>query len=178
MTPAQPQLSGQPISNSTFYMWRCVIAVAHADGVVHDAERAYIKKIIANMDRVYGLTPEQKATFASDLDSSQSQSIPELLSHINEPACRGQLIYFGGLMARAGGVPDPREEDILKKLRIDQMASLNMAEINAHVKEAVNDEMFRHDLAMQEIHPQRGLFSVLDRFLSWQGISLTDNDVD
>src|SRR5574337_389569 len=108
MTPVQPQVSGQPISNSTFYMWRCIIAIAHADGMIQEQERAYIQKIIDNMDRVYGLTPAQKAAFASDLNASKPQNIADLLRNINDPACRAQLVYFGGLLARADGVMDPR----------------------------------------------------------------------
>ncbi len=155
-------------------MWRCVIAIAHADGMVQDLERAYLQRIIANMDRVYSLTAEQKATFANDLESPTSQNIPELLSHINDPAVRGQLIYFGGLLARADGVLDPREDDILKKLRADQMASLDMQQIHAHVKKSVSDEMFRFDIAQQEIRPQTGLSGILDRLLLRIGIDLLD----
>ncbi len=172
----QPRISGQPVSNSTFYMWRCIIAIAHADGLVQDEERTYIRRIIDNMDHLYGLTPEQKATLAADLDSPLSQNIPDLLSHINEPSARADLIYFGGLLARADGVLDPREDDILKKLRVDQMASVDMKQINDHVKEAVADENFREDIAEQEMHPQTGLSGVLDRLLSYLGIDVLEND--
>jgi tellurite resistance protein len=174
MTPVQPQVSGKPIDTSTFYMWRCVIAIAHADGRVQDQERAYLQKIFANMDRVYGLTAEQKTTFAKDIDSASMQSIPELLSHINDPGCRSQVIYFGGLLARADGVLDPREDDILKKLRADQMTGIDMQQIHAHVKEAVASEMFRYDLAQQALRPQDGLSGMLDSLMLRTGIDLMD----
>jgi len=170
----QPRIAGKPIDTSTFYMWRCVIAIAHADGLIKAAERTYIQKIIDNMDRVYGLTAEQKATFANDLNASKAQSIPDLLRHINDPAVRGQLIYFGGLLARADGVLDPREDAILKKLHADQMASLDMKQIRTNVKEAVTSEVFRHDLAQQELRPQGGLIAILDRLMLYIGIDLLD----
>ena len=174
MTPVQPRVSGQPVNTSTFYMWRVVIAIAHADGLVQAEERAYIERIVGNMDRTYGLTDEQKKTFKDDLDNPNMQSIPELMSHINDPAARGQVIYFGGLLARADGVLDPREDEILKKLRADQMSSLDMEQIRAHAKVAVADEMFRHDLKQSEIRPQRGLTAVLDSLLLRMGIDLLD----
>lgn len=170
----KPRISGQPVSTSTFYMWRCVIAIAHADGMIQTSERIYIQKIIDNMDRAYGLTAEQKATFASDLNASKTQSIPDLLRHINDPAVRGQLIYFGGLLARADGVMDPREEAILKKLHADQMASLDMKQIRASAAEAVASETFRHDLAQQELRPQGGLIAIIDRLMLYIGFDLLD----
>lgn len=155
-------------------MWRVIIAIAHADGMLHEQERAYLNRIIGNMDRVYGLTDEQRNTFAGDLASTKPQSIPDLMRYINDPAARGQVIYFGGLLARADGVMDPREDEILKKLHADQMASLDMDQIRADTKKAVADEMFRHDLKMSEIRPQRGLVAVLDSLLLRLGIDVLD----
>lgn len=174
MAPVQPQVSGKPVSTSTFYMWRVIIAIAHADGLVQEEERAYLTRIFANMDRVYGLTDEQRKTFKSDLDNPNMQSIPDLMRYINDPAARGQVIYFGGLLARADGVLDPREDEILKKLRADQMASLDMTQIRADTKKAVADEMFQHDLKMSEIRPQKGLVAVLDSLLLRMGIDVLE----
>jgi tellurite resistance protein len=174
MAPTQPQVSGQPVSTSTFYMWRVIIAIAHADGLVQQEERDYITRIIANMDRAFGLTDEQRNTFKSDLDNPNMQDIGDLMRHINDPAVRGQVIYFGGLLARADGVLDPREDEILKKLHADQMASLDMDQIRTHAKAAVADEMFRHDLKISEIRPQSGLTAILDSLLLRMGIDILE----
>jgi tellurite resistance protein len=174
MTPSRPQVTGDPVSTSSFYMWRVIIAIAHADGRVQDEERAYIQRIVANMDRVYGLTDDMKATFKSDLDNPEMQNIAELMSHINDPAIRGQVVYFGGLLARLDGVMDPREEQILEKLHTDQMSSLDMEQIHAHVKEAVADEMFKHDLKISELRPQHGITGALDHMLLRLGIDVLD----
>jgi uncharacterized membrane protein YebE (DUF533 family) len=161
---------GEPISTSTFYMWRCVIALAHEDGQVHEAERAYITRIIGNMDRAYGMTAEQRAAFAQDLITPQK--ISDLLPYINDPSCRGQLVYFAGLLAYADGNLDPREDVILKKLRADQLASLDMEQIRKDVAVAVASEMFQHDLKMSALRPQKGLSGMLDDILLRAGIDL------
>jgi tellurite resistance protein len=175
MTPVKPQLSNQPVSTSTFYMWRVIVAIAHADGMVQDEERAYLTRIFANMDRVYGMTDEQKNTLAADLDNPQMQDIGGLMRFINDPAIRGQVIYFGGLLARADGVLDPREDEILKKLHADQMASLDMDQIRTHARAAVADEMFQHDLKQSALRPQSGLMAILDSLLLRLGIDLMDD---
>lgn len=172
MSQSAPQ-SGKTLSTSMFYMWRCVITIAHADGRIDAQERAYLNKVFAGMDRAYGLTPEQKKAFADDIDNPKD--IAELLPYINDPAVRGQLIYFGGLMAMADGHKDPREDAILKKLRADQLASLDMEAIHAQVKTAVADEMFQHDLRMSAIRPQKGLSAILDRLLLRLGIDGLEN---
>jgi len=151
-------------------MWRCVIALAHADGLVQQQERDYINRIIANMDRVNGLTEEQKKTFAADLETPHS--IAELLPYINDPQWRGQLIYFAGMLARADGVLDPREDDIIKKLRADQLASLHLDEIRAHAKAVTADELFKHEMAMNALRPQGGLMGMLDALLLRLGIDM------
>ncbi len=163
------QQQKKPVGASQFYMWRCVVAIAHADGKVQAEEREYLGRIFDKM----GLTAEQRETFRQDAETPQD--IATLLAHINEPEWRGQLIYFAGLLARADGVLAPSEEQLIKKLRGDQMASLDMDQIRADVKKAVDDEMFQHDLKMSEIRPQRGLSAVLDSLLLRLGIDILEN---
>jgi len=191
---ARAAQTGQNISNSMFYMWRCVIAVAHAhaDGKVTDKERAYLNNVFANMDRAYSLTGEQKKTFADDIENPKN--VADLLKYINDSSVRGQLIYFCGLLAHVSGTTDPMEEAIIKKLHDDQMSSLDMTAIRKQVNEVVASEMFKHDLAMNEIRPQthkmfekdeggttrfRGLslFSALDSFMTRLGFDITNNYV-
>lgn len=170
MNKVKQYKAGEPISTSAFYMWRCVIAIAHADGKVQDAEREYLTRIIGNMDRAFGMTDDQRAAFAQDLVTPQK--ISSLLPYINDPACRGQLVYFAGLLAYADGNLDPSEDAILKKLRADQLASLDMNQIRKDVAAAVANEMFQHDLKMSALRPQKGLSGMLDDILLRAGIDL------
>ncbi|MBI1216122.1 MAG: hypothetical protein GC185_09930 [Alphaproteobacteria bacterium] len=174
MSTTQPQIPNQPVSNSTFYMWRCIIAIAHADGTVQPEEYKYIERIIANMDRVYGLSDEQKQTFEEDFKTPQN--ISDLLPQINDPQVRAQLIYFGGLLAHADGVVTPEEDAILKKLHADQMAGLDMDQIRKQVSEHVADEMFHYDIQRSMDRPQKGWFRLLDAFMLRLGIDLMEND--
>lgn len=158
-----------PVGTGQFYMWRCVIALAHADGMVQQGERDYLSRVFGNMN----LSDEQRRIFHSDM--SAPQDIAQLLTHINEPEWRGQLVYFAGLLARADGVLDPQEDHILKKLRADQMSNLDMDQIRADVKKAVDNEMFRHDLKMSALRPQGGLSAIIDSLLLRLGIDILEN---
>lgn len=162
----------EPIPHGLFYMWRCVIAIAHADNHVSQAERDYLAKVFKNMERLYIVSDEQKATWARDMEVAQN--IPDLIRNINEPMYRGQLTYFGGLLAHADGDLHPNEDAILKKLRADQMASLDMAEIRAEAKKTVESEIFQHDIKMDELRPRGTLFAVLDALLLKMGIDILE----
>lgn len=162
--------TGETVSTSMFYMWRCVICIAHADGMIHADELTYLRRIFGNMDRAYGLSDEQKEILEDDLH--KEKRIADLLPYINDPYFRSQLIYFGGLLAHADGDLHPSEETLLKKLRADQLASLDMGQIRHDVHEAVTSEMFMYDLKMQKIRPQALLPSILDAFLLHMGIDI------
>jgi len=162
----------ETVSTSMFYMWRCVICIAHADGVIHQKEIEYLRRIFGNMDRAYGLTEEQKAVFEDDLENPKQ--IRDLIRYINDPYFRSQLIYFGGLMAHADGHLHPKEDALLKKLRADQMASLDMEQIRADVHKAVESDMFRHDLKIDEIWSGSVLQRSIDALLLYFGIDIRE----
>lgn len=170
MSNAPRHKAGEPVSHSMFYMWRCVIVVAHADGKIQKEELEYLRRIFGNMDRAYGLSDEQKRLFEDDLINPKRMG--DLLPQINDPYFRGQLIYFAGLLAHADGVLCPSEEAILKKLRADQLASLDMDQIRKDVHKAVEDEMFAHEMKLNSLRPKSLLSRSLDALLLHLGIDL------
>lgn len=169
MNKTAPQ-SGQPLSNSMFVMWRCIVAVAHADGYVQPEERAFLMKVFDGMHRAHGLTAEQRAVLEGDIETPQK--ISDLLPQINDPAVRAQLIYFARLLIHADGRVSPEEDNLLKKLHADQLASIDMEQVRADVRRAVADEMWRHDLARGQERPQEGFTAALDEFLLYLGIDI------
>lgn len=170
MTNAPRHKAGDPISHSMFYMWRCVIVVAHADGSIGQPEIEYLRRIFGNMDRAYGLSDEQKRLLEDDI--ANPKRMGELLPQINDPYYRSQLIYFAGLLAHVDGHLHPNEEAILKKLRSDQLASLDMEQIRKDVHIAVEDEMFAHEMKMNDLRPKSFLARSLDALLLHMGIDL------
>lgn len=163
MNSAPRHKSGEPVSHSLFYMWRCVIVIAHADGQVQQAELDYLRRIFGNMDRAYGLSAEQKSILEDDI--ARPKRMGDLLPQINDPYYRSQLIYFAGILAHVDGQLHPDEAAILKKLRADQLASLDMEQIRKDVHLAVEKEMFQHDVKMHSLRPQSFLFRALDALL-------------
>ncbi len=159
------------VSNSKLYMLRCVIAMAHADGIIAPEERAYVTAI---MNRI-PLTPEQRQTLENDFDHAQDMS--DLFRHINDPRYRSQVSYFARLMAFKDGVLHPSEQELLDRLHAMTTAGLDIKAIKADVQKAVTAEMNLHDIKVDQNRPTRGghfipWFELLDEFLLRIGIDL------
>lgn len=158
----------QSVGNSQFYMIRCVVAMAHADGVVCDAEEEHIENLITRMP----FNAEQKATLRHDI--KEKQNVSSLLAHINDPKYRGQVVYFARLLAYKDGELHPSEEALLQRMHLTVTDGLDMDGIRADVKNYVGTHMAKHETDMDAQRPDKGLFGLMDRFMLWCGIDLMD----
>lgn len=149
----------EPVGHNQFLMWRCIISMAHADGIVCDAEREYLDKIFDKM----GLNDDQRKQLEKDIE--ENVDITGLLPQINDPAYRSQIVYFARLLAAKDGHICPDEKELLEKLHAQTSGRLNIEDIKKQVQENINDEMIRHDIEMAKNRPELDISS--GRFLLW-----------
>lgn len=176
-TPTAPPVSALPpgkpgIPQGLYAMWRCVICIAHADGIIQPEERTYLEKIFANLDRVYGLTPTQKITLSSDLE--MPQNLADLLTKVREPEYRSMLIYFGTLLANADGTVTEDEDKLLSMLHAQQMDSLDADQLRDDIRldiEKRKAELESEAAALRaDANGNSPILKALDRLLSKVGI--------
>jgi uncharacterized membrane protein YebE (DUF533 family) len=157
-------------------MWRCVIAIAHADGSVQTQERDYLQNVISNLNRAYHLTPEQKKTLEDDLKNPRK--ISALLPHVTDPQDRASVIYFGDALAWADGELSVDEETILKKLHDDQMAKVDMNRLRAEIAADLKARKAERENEIKKEHAEgqkaSPTFAALDRLLLRFGIDILD----
>lgn len=163
---AQENFDKDVVGTSKFYMLRALIAMAHADGVVCDEERAYMYALMSRLP----LTEEQRSTLEEDLN--KKQNVEDLLRYINEPKYRGQLPYFARLMAFKDGELHPSEDALLAKMHLAATDGLDMDAIRAEVQTATQYEMNAHDIEIDKIRPQGGLFGAFDKLMLSMGVDL------
>ncbi len=171
--PATP--GGKPgVTPSLYNMWRCVICIAHADGIIQPEERTYLEKIFANLDRIYGLTPTQKMTLAADLEIPQN--LADLLVKVTEPEYRGMLIHFGTILANADGIVTEDEERILNMLHAQQMDSIDADKLREEIRKDMEEHRAELDAEVAEIQKNANIKSpvlkALDRMLKKMGIEM------
>ncbi len=173
MTNASAQPAKRPITDSMFNMWRAIIVMAHADGVIHEKEQEFFDKVFANMARSYDLTPAHMDTFAKDL--KVAQPIEALLPKITDPELRSLLLYFSQVVAWIDGHLSPDESELLKKLHNAFGKGAEMGEVMARIRQEMADQMFKRRTDLQSQRPDRNpLFYALDALLIRLGIDLID----
>jgi uncharacterized membrane protein YebE (DUF533 family) len=164
----------QTFSKSQFYMWRAVISIAHADGEIQAEERAYIARIISNLDRVYGLTQEQKKAFTDDL--VKPQKIEDMVKEIDEPQYRGMLITLGETIVWADGLVTEDEEAVLKKLHASQMSTLDADRLRIEMKYGAAERRAAYKAESEkqrdDAHKRNPFFRGVDYVLAKMGIDL------
>ena len=173
MTNTSAQPAKRQVSESLYYMWRCIIVMAHADGVVHEKEQEFFDKVFTNMARAYALTPEQQATFVSDLKTAQN--IDELLPHVKDPEFRSLLLYFSQVVAWIDGNLSPDESELLRKLHAAFGKGTDTNEVMQKIRADIADQMFKRKSDLQSKQLERNpLFYALDALLMRLGIDLLD----
>lgn len=163
---AQEDFDKDVVGTSKFYMLRALIAMAHADGVVCDEERAYMAALMNRLP----LSDEQRRTLEADLN--EQQNIDDLLKFINDPKYRGQLPYFARLMAFKDGELDPSEEALLEKMRLSATDGLDMDAIRAEAQRAAQLEVNAVSIEIDKMRPQGGLFGAFDKMMLAMGVDL------
>lgn len=173
MSKPSTQPGIMPVSDSFFSMWRCIIVMAHADGVIHEKEREFFEKVFANMGRVYALTPEHLKIFDGDL--KKAQDIDTLMPRITDPECRSLLLYFSQVVAWIDGNLSPDESGLLKKLHTAFGKAPETGEMMAKIRQDIADQMFKRKADLKQKHLERNpLFYALDALLLRLGIDHLD----
>lgn len=159
-------------STNKLYMWRCVVAMAHADDLMHENEQAYLLRMFSNMKARAGLTGEQENILRDDVDNPKD--IAKLLPHIVDPVYRSQVIYFARLLAYKDGVLQGEEEVLLEKLHAYIMDGVDINAVRAEVRQHVAAEMLEHEIETDSGRPKSGIARLLDRLALQFGIDLMD----
>lgn len=155
-----------------FYMWRCIVAMAHADGLIHEQEETYLNRIFDNMKQRAGLPENHYRILRDDLENPQD--VGRLLPYINDPQYRSQVVYFARLLAYKDGELHPSEEQLLHKLHAQVTQGLDMDAIREEVRYNVQQDLVIHEGAMDSQRPTDGLFGLIDQIALHFGIDLMD----
>ena len=135
MTHPVAQPGYKPVSESMFYMWRCVICMIHADGLVHEREVEVFDRLIAALGQAYILTPEHLETFRADM--APPQDIEKFLPQVTDPECQSLLIFFSQILASADGNVDFEEAELVGRLNGVFGGQLETAETIAAIRKDI-----------------------------------------
>ena len=136
------------VSESRFYMWRAIFAMAHADGVLDKKEEAFIDKYLSAVP----FDVHQRAVIEDDLIHPRDPG--EMLSHVGNAEDRSMFFQFARAIVWSDGSYDQQEEKIMNRLFKDHMEGMDLTAItgelkqtreNARLQRMADEEYFKAD---------------------------------
>lgn len=137
----------EPVGTNQFNMWRCITAIAHADGVITPEEKEYLHNIFERMD----LTEEQREALYNDLENEKD--VGDFLPKVNDPKYRSQIVFFARMLAWKDGDLDPSEDELIKRLHAETVGQLDLEEVLGEKREETLNEMERHRRWLERHRP-------------------------
>ena len=154
-----------------FNMWRCIIVVAHADGVIHEKESEFFEKVFVSMAKVYALTDAHHNTWEEDLKTTQA--IEPLLAKVADPECKSMLLYFSQVVAWIDGNLSPDEAALLKKLHNSIMPNEPTEKIMADIRADIAARVVSRKDTEKSLQ-RNPLFFALDALLARLGVEIIE----
>lgn len=143
-------------SKSKLYMWRTIIVIAHADGNVCGDERIYLENVFERLRDTTDITDEQYDRLLQDLN--EKQDILDMLSQIEDPRYKGQVMHFAQLLAAKDGVICQDEQRLLNQIEHE----INQDE---SIRNVCNDEREKLRSALNGKKNKGGFINLLDGFI-------------
>jgi len=172
MTKPAPQTDRKPFTDSMFYMWRSIISVAHADGVLHAKERELFDKVFVHLEQAYDIPPARRGTFEKDL--AGNEDINTFLPHITDPECKALLLFFAQVVASIDGVLAYDEATLVGKLHATLADSPDTRDRVTEIRKAIADQMTQRR-ADKATKPDRNpIYYALDALLLRLGVTPID----
>ncbi|MEZ0260720.1 MAG: hypothetical protein ACAH80_06900 [Alphaproteobacteria bacterium] len=144
----------KPLDGSLFSVLRCIIAVAHADGKIHDNEMDHIGRLLYSIGRTYNMSPQQMGTFERDL--AKSPNIEIALSGVTDPAHRCLVLNFANILTRIDGELHPKESEFIKKLQAAIPDTPENKAIRGEIQRSVTMEMASYASDAQNMERKQG----------------------
>lgn len=126
------------LSKSRFNMWRAVVAMAHADGLVVDDERHMIENYLSAVP----FSDAQKKQIHDDLDKPADPAA--LFAAISNPEDRGMFFQFARALVWSDGDDSAQEEAILQRLEKLEMDQIHAGDLERAMAADYKDSILRH----------------------------------
>src|SRR5262249_18345525 len=99
------------ITNSQLHIWRVLIALAHADGLVQEKEKNWLSHCLLRLN----LTDEQKQILRSDFQNPQDYKF--MFKQISELRDYVHLQHMANILINLDGVVTEKEKEIMTFLQ-------------------------------------------------------------
>lgn len=114
---------GSMVTESQFYMWRAIFALAHADDIVTPEELRFMSEILEDIP----FSDEQKAVLKTD--ATEEQSVEDMFVKITDPADQAEFFKFASKLAHIDGDFGEEEQEVMLKVKQLHLANVDIDEL-------------------------------------------------
>jgi len=158
MDTTSKDVSNKGISESRLYMWRAVIAMVHADGVVTPQEMAFVQESISNI----GLSQLQMNTIGHDLKTPQDSY--EMFKCIDSQVDKKDYFALARAISWCDGDLDKQEQTILRNLERIHMNEEEMKMLDQSRKQMQEITLEGNQWSMRTEEGRKSMFGFFSRF--------------
>ena len=150
--------SPKGVSDSRFYMWRAIFALAHADSVITHEERSFMNDALNKV----AFSDDQRRLLENDMEFAQN--VADMFARVIDAEDRNKFFYFARMLVWSDGDFGAQEQKIMLALQKAQLKNIDVERAVKMVDLQLDDsEKYRLKQAHKEALPERGGF--LDTFL-------------
>lgn len=150
----------QTISDSRFFMWRCLFAISHADDVVTPEERSFMNRILSEEP----MTDEQRETLKRDM--GHGKDVRALFKHVTDQQDRSEFFDYARTLVWSDGDFSEEEQKLLVDLKRMHVQSVNFENFEKTTGLSLSDEdvemdKFRNTPMLAQGASKQGFFAKL-----------------
>jgi len=99
------------VSDSRFYMWRTIFAMAHADHEVTENEQKFMREALKDEK----FSKKQREILEQDIETPQNAA--DMFMQIEEQEDRSRFFYYARMLCWCDGQFDEQEQEIIIRLK-------------------------------------------------------------
>lgn len=148
----------QPITDSQFYIWRTLFAVAHADNVVTDEEVKFMAHVMDEVD----FSDEQSELLKDDLHNAKNAE--EMFMHITNQKDREQFFDLARDLVWVDGDFDQQEQNVMVRLHKMHIKNVNVDTLIGNVELELEEDQTEQKQETSPKTKKGGFFDVISMF--------------
>ena len=128
------EIMSEGVSESLFYMWRTLFALAHADDVVTSEEVRFMAEALEDIDFSQG----QRAVLNDDI--SRAQDIEKMFAKVRELGDQMQFFKLAKVMVWSDGDFGVEEREVMLRLQTIHVKDVNLDDLIGTIELALEEE--------------------------------------
>ncbi len=132
------------VTESQFYMWRAIFALAHADDIVTPEELRFMSEALEDIP----FSEEQKSILQRD--ATQPQSVEGMFKKISDAKDQAEFFKFASKLAHIDGDFGEEEQEVMLRVKRLHLANFEIDDLIGNVNLTLDEDNWEQDNSNSE----------------------------